>query len=121
MECGKAPQPATEVAQTPSTLAVLKAAEAWLSDPKRWTQGAYWHDCDGHLVLRRDEVVSTCAVGALTIGAALSDPRDYPPAAYAALNDAAHAAIILVNDEPDGYARVMAAYRRAITKLEQAA
>lgn len=106
----------TAVSQTvdpTDTLAVLKAAESWLSHPEHWTHGCY---------IRRDRdgrVAQTCATGALFHVMQCSDEVVDGPA-YRTWTRALGKAWSLsaVNDGPDGYARIMAGLRKAIEDLE---
>ena len=104
------------------TLAVLKAAEEWLSNPRRWARGWYWLDARGGMVEdNRRDVAKCCAVGALIFVAGGETVDDGPLDAVLALaaglgcerDQLAH-----VNDGPDGYARIMAGLRTAIETLE---
>lgn len=96
------------------TLAVLVAAEAWLSDPNHWTQGEAWRDKYGQPVdyrFQRHIVTQTCAVGALAYVSDCSQPRGALDALCRALSARS---IAEINDQPDGYGRIMDGLRRAI-------
>ncbi len=105
------------------TLAVLKAAREWLSDPARWTQRVHFRDADGGLVCDPSNAAQACAEGALVIAAGLGDQESWRPInpARRAFEDAAggHAAPY-VNDRC-GYKAVLVAYDKAIAKLESEA
>ena len=109
------------------TLAVLKAAREWLSDPTHFTQaGYYWSDGE-RPTDDRAAVRCTCVEGAMCLVAGIGEATDGPPAAGLAL-EVALAAIedkprecvctVTVNDAPDGYERIMAGLAKAIADLE---
>jgi hypothetical protein len=104
------------------TLAVLKAAEEWLSDPEHWTTGAYWRAADDCVARSVDEVARTCAVGALSYVVGARVGTGWPGRPYAALAAALGAKrdMSAINDEPGGYPKVMAGLRKAIEALEAA-
>lgn len=105
------------VADPQDTLAVLKAAEEWLSDPERWTQGYYWRGADGCIVVEASDVHQTCATGALALVAGLRPWNyDHTPA-FDALWEATVGHPGVVNDER-GYDAVMEGYRKAIEAIE---
>jgi hypothetical protein len=110
-----------------STLAVLKATEAWLSDPERWTTGAFALDAEGNelgsagIRLQRHNVRSACGVGAIMLNTSSMCDSPYYSAVDALREELGDRPITKVNDGPDGYKRIMAGLRRAITKLEAAA
>jgi hypothetical protein len=109
-------------------LAILKAAEEWLSDPEHWTQELYWRNADDLSTDDRACVTKTCAEGAL--GLVSGAKRPFPPTgarealatALVALGEedkVTSGTILRVNDDnPDGYARIMAGLRKAIETLE---
>lgn len=118
---------ADEAQTSSSTLAVLKAAEAWLSDPARWTTGSFSRDARGHglgvagISRRRHDVSSTCAVGAIMLNTRIYGST-YNSAIDALQAELGERTIPSVNDyDWDAYQQIMAAFRRAITKLEAAA
>lgn len=103
------------------TLGVLRAVEAWLSDPEHWTTGKFWRDQWGMGTIRREEVAQTCAVGAVLATTDGWSQGDWPYVALGALVRALGdgESVSSVNDGPDGYARIMAGLRRCIESLEQ--
>jgi hypothetical protein len=106
------------------TLAVLRAAEEWLSDPEHWTIKACWRRADGS-VLAMDvgaigpSIVSncakTCAVGALGLVTGGYWPERAADALFAVFPGEG---TVPVNDGHRGYERIMAGLRRAIEQLE---
>lgn len=97
------------------TLAVLKAAKDWLSDPDHWTTQEAWRATNGRATAYRREVAKTCVYGA---GALVSRGYGTPDGFIVALEDALGASAPKVNDGPDGYPKVMAGLRKAIETLE---
>jgi hypothetical protein len=113
------------------TLAVLKAAEEWLSDPAHWTQKAFGRNYRNQPVLDASKAHCTCMLGALAYvsGEARLSSGSWRAVAvirnqlrtstrrYGAMQTARDL-IADVNDGPDGYNRVMAGLRKAIETLE---
>lgn len=113
------------VAPPTTTLATLKATEAWLDDKSHWTTGTYWRDLSGRDLsvdpAYREDVRSTCARGALMLfgGVSAGAAECWSAAADTLAAELGGHGIVCVNDgAADGYDRIMAALRRAIDKLE---
>lgn len=102
------------------TLAVLKAAEEWLSDPAHWTTGTCWRTAeDRELTNDREAVAKTCLIGACSLVAGAQYNAGWPDATYSHLFEALGGISLgQVNDGPNGYNRVMAGLRKAIETLE---
>jgi hypothetical protein len=110
------------------TLAVLKAAREWLSDPEHWTTETFWRDVNGHAITPswgypRDAVYCACAEGAL--GLVDLTPRGDPRVCSQhgprdALAAALGRTIPYANDEL-GYAYVLEGFDKAIAQLESEA
>lgn len=100
------------------TLAVLKAAEEWLSDPARWTRGVDWRDEFGDQTCDRLGVACCCVTGALTYVTGADGVCAVPETAYHALMAALGGPVPSANDGPNGYEIVMAGLRKAIETLE---
>lgn len=99
-----------------TTLEVLKAAYHLLDDPKRWTILAQARDWRGTGVTARDpNAVSWCAAGAIF---RYGDMNDLRPLAEALEPGSNLFKIPIVNNGPDGYELIRAAFRKAIAELE---
>lgn len=98
------------------TLDVLKAAKQLISTPERWTAGSYARDKSGVPVLS----VSTKAACWCAIGACAAVEPDVLTGAFEALKSVVPGnSISKFNDHPSTtHADVMAAFDRAIAKLE---
>jgi len=100
---------------TKSTLDVLTEAYHLLDDKKRWTQGALARDFFGEAVSEQAATaVAFCAAGAvyrvIPSGKICWDALDL-------LEDVVEEDLTIVNDGPDGYRRIRAAFRKAIRSL----
>jgi hypothetical protein len=99
------------------TLDVLKAARALISDPARWTQGAYARDEQGNEVDIYDaEACAWCALGAITLVSI-----DMPGSrAWRELMATTAIPVSDFNDNSD-HAAVLGLYDRTIARLEREA
>jgi hypothetical protein len=117
-----------ETVDANDTLAVLKAAEAWLSDPEHFAQHWYGYDASGRAVTNPKYVVQTCVNGAICLVMGSPTVGDAPDEKIEPLRRALTElgymsryggfSELKVNDGPDGYNRIMAGLRRAIETLE---
>lgn len=114
------PMTSMQIVDPSDTLAVLRAAEAWLSDPEHWTQRELWRDRHNLAVGSRGLVHCTCALGALSYVAGATFPEYYPLNAFEALRAGFVRGVSLINDRC-GHEAVMVGYRKAIEKLEATA
>lgn len=104
-----------------NTLAVLKAAEEWLSDESHWTQGKYWQNAEGRglwISGERDQVTSTCLDGALGY---VCGRVTAPPHVVRALRPMFFGDNLAFVNDNYGYDRIMAGLRKAIEVLETSA
>ena len=101
-------------------LEILKAARALITDPQRWTRDAYARDALGNRVESRSpHAVAWCASGAICAAAqgVSNNIQDRANEALAEQVGVAGVSISAVNDSC-GHAYILAAYDRAIAKLE---
>ena len=98
-------------------LEILKAARALITDPQHWTTGDYARDVEGHGVgSGSPDAVAWCAFGAISaVGRDAS--RRHRDSADEALRLACGGLVGDANDRY-GHAYILAAYDRAIAKLE---
>jgi hypothetical protein len=103
-----------------TTLELLKAARALISDPAHWTQRAFGRDATGRPVItgRSAQAVCWCAAGAIQHVTA-----DYRQEARVLDALAGGASLGLIGDTNDwgGHPAVLALYDAAIARLESEA
>jgi hypothetical protein len=112
-----------------TTLEVLRAARAKIADRKNWTRGYFARDTKGREVACSDaEACRFCALGALRAvgGSGLIDPLAHEELQRASKALGFGSLVAIANDTPmtkggAGHRGILAAYDRAIEKLEAAA
>jgi hypothetical protein len=112
---------AVETVASDDTLAVLKAAREWLSDPQHWTGYLYWEGADGLGVDTPGDVRRTCAVGALSLASGAERWSCNPPGTDVLRSALGGSSPVKVSEGQDGYDRILAGYDKAIATLSEEA